>query len=389
MRRLTSLGLILIIELFIFIQPVFSSSLVINEFLSHPSSGNDWIEIYNPTSNNIDLSSWTLVDSTSTMKTLSGTITSNGFTSFDVSNRLNNTGDNIYLKDSSGSTIDSYSYSTDPGTDKSIGRSPDGGNWTTLTSLSKGSSNGNGQSTAPTSTPTITNSPTPSQQTNSLSITNTPASVNSDQSFTVSVSLTDDSNKNFYLKGAFKKNDSSNYFGFTKVNGSWVKNGSSYTNQLSITTDSSGNWSGGLEVESDSEDSGFTGSGDYIFKVAKYNSAGSGPSWSNESTVHINETKTTNNDAVAQGSSKNPTTSIKITNTTEKPINKTNYNLSSSILGQSTASTSQATPLLEPIVEIKSEKHLSALPIIGGIFVLVGTSSLVYLILRNRVKSST
>ncbi len=76
------------------------------------------------------------------MKTLSGNITPNGFTSFEVSNRLNNGGDSVYLKDATGTVIDNYAYTSDPGIDFSFGRQPDGGSWITLTSSSQGSSNG-------------------------------------------------------------------------------------------------------------------------------------------------------------------------------------------------------------------------------------------------------
>jgi len=142
---------------------VLADSLQLNELMPHPSSGNDWVEIYNPTSSAVDLTNWTLVDSTSTMKTLSGNITPNGFTSFEVSNRLNNGGDSIYLKDATGAVIDNYTYTSDPGIDFSFGRQPDGGSWITLTSSSQGTSNG-GSSPAtptPTSLPTSTASPTP------------------------------------------------------------------------------------------------------------------------------------------------------------------------------------------------------------------------------------
>jgi len=93
---------------------------------------------------------------------ISGTINSNGFANFDVSNRLNNGGDSVYLKDSTGTTLDSYTYSSDPGIDYSLGRQPDGGSWITLSNSSQGASNG-GSSPAPTTTPTPlpTSTPTP------------------------------------------------------------------------------------------------------------------------------------------------------------------------------------------------------------------------------------
>lgn len=157
--KLTRL-LIILLALRISTQPAAASSIVLNEIMPHPSPGNDWVELYNPTADSIDLTRWTLTDSTSTMKTLSGSITANGFITFDLSNRLNNSGDSIYLKDSTGNEIDNYSYNSDPGLNQSIGRSPDGNNWTILTSSSKGSTNGEPAPT-PTSTPTPTPTPIP------------------------------------------------------------------------------------------------------------------------------------------------------------------------------------------------------------------------------------
>lgn len=168
------------------LKPASANSIVLNELTPHPSPGSDWIEVYNPTTNTVDLTNWILVDNTSTVKTLSGSITANGFVTFDVTNRLNNAGDSIYLKDSSGTTIDNYSYNSDPGINKSFGRSPDGGSWALLISSSKGSTNGEASPTpAPTPTPTpspssnLTPSPTSlpiSSSSNTKSKTSTSAS---------------------------------------------------------------------------------------------------------------------------------------------------------------------------------------------------------------------
>lgn len=105
----------------------------------------------------------------------------------------------------------------------------------------------------------------------------------------VNISLPKSPNTKFYLKGSFKKLDSSNYLGLTKVDGEWIKNSLSSTKQFPITTDSSGSWSGFLDIKVDIDDSGFTGSGDYTFKVARYSQSGSGPIWSNDSVINITE----------------------------------------------------------------------------------------------------
>lgn len=158
--KVTSIFVISLL-LFLSYQPVYADSVVLNELMPHPSSGSDWIEIYNPTVNSIDLSNWTLVDRTSVMKTLSGVIEARGLMTFDVTNRLNNSGDSIYLKDFNGNEVDNYSYYLDPGINKSFGRTPDGGTWTMLISSSKGSNNGEESIPTPTPTPKPTVKPSP------------------------------------------------------------------------------------------------------------------------------------------------------------------------------------------------------------------------------------
>jgi hypothetical protein len=92
----------------------------------------------------------------------------------------------------------------------------------------------------------------------------------------------------YYLKGAFFKTGSTNYFGKTLVSGNWVKNSQSSLSQFPIKTDNLGSWSGSISFMPDMEDSGYTGSGQYFFKVARYNSSGSDLAWSNQNTVNIN-----------------------------------------------------------------------------------------------------
>lgn len=367
---------------------------VLNEIMPHPSSGSDWIEIYNPTANSLNLSGWTLSDSTSTIKTLTDSIPASGFSSVDVSNRLNNSGDRIYLKNPAGETIDSYSYSGDPGVDRSFGRSPDGGSWAILSSSSKDGSNGNSivqPSTQPTSTPDPTpspNNPAPTSSTkSSFTVSNIPSQIDVSQSFSVTVDLTlpNSPNSTFYLKGAFKKADSSNYFGLTKVGSSWIKNGASYSNQFQITTNSAGHWSGSLEVQADSADSGFKGSGDYTFKVGRYSASGSGPTWSNEVTIKVTgqqggEEKTQaspHSTSSPKASSAVKGTSIKTV--VQNPSSSTYYHP----VGSSSASAS-IEPSPTPEVEIKGEKKANIFPIIGGILILVGLIFIIFIYLKNR-----
>jgi hypothetical protein len=86
---------------------------VINEFVSDPAEGEEWIEIYNKKDFEIDLAGWTLEDGVVTIATLSGTIAINGFQVVELSSsKLNNSGDIIKLKKSDGTIIDKVTYGT-------------------------------------------------------------------------------------------------------------------------------------------------------------------------------------------------------------------------------------------------------------------------------------
>lgn len=231
-----------------------------------------------------------------------------------------------------------------------------------------------------TPTPTLNASPTPSSATSSFTISNIPSQINSDQSFTVSVNLSIPNNPNtaFYLKGAFKKSDSSNYFGQTLVSGNWVKNGSTYSNQYPVTTDTSGNWSGNLEIKPDSEDAGFTDTGDYIFKVGRYTSTGSGPTWSNESNIKIVSTISDQGTTLTN----NPSS---ITNPPSSPQSVKNVK-SRAVTSYRTASVAAATisTSSSPSAQIKGTRVQSILPWVGAIFIFCGISSLIFIYLRIR-----
>lgn len=247
----------------------------------------------------------------------------------------------------------------------------------------------------PYSAPTTSDSnptPTPSSK-SSFIISDIPPTIDSDKSFTVSVELNLPNSPStiFYLKGAFKKADSSNYFGFTKFGSSWVKNGSSYSSQNKITTDSAGAWSGILEVKPDDTDSGFSGSGDYIFKVGRYSLSGSGPTWSNEETININEISYSEDSTETQGS--------KISDVLSDSVIPTSFKNSSKILSPRSkipavagvsieatpSSTSSATEHKEEIAE---NKNFNFIPIIGGVMILLGLGSLIYIYLKQKLQSS-
>lgn len=252
-------------------------------------------------------------------------------------------------------------------------------------------------------------SPTPTPSSSSLSdssfssnsqtslfiISGIPSNINSDQPFNVStnLSLPNNPTTDFYLKGAFRHPDKpSNYFGFTKVNSDWVKNSSTYTNQYKITTNSSGNWSGNIEVKPDADDSGFIGTGDYIFKVGRYKDVeNSSVIWSNEVTIKIISVETSD-----QGGSSSETTSKKSasqTNPTSLPqvskinpanslisksSNKLDYRIAS-VAGA--AASSSATPSAS--IESKNERK-NFIPWIGVALIICGFISLGYIYLRSR-----
>lgn len=248
-----------------------------------------------------------------------------------------------------------------------------------------------------TSTPTPTSAPTSSAQTTpnsltSFTISNSPSQINSDQSFSVQVnlSLPSNPNTNFYLKGAFKKSDGSNYFGLTRVSNNWVKNGASYSSQYPINTDPAGNWSGSMKVQPDADDSGFTGGGDYIFKVARYTSSGSGPTWSNETTMNIisssnegqplSDSQTTTSQA--SSTTKFQTTSISQANSIAKSTNppKIIYQ-TASIAGVNYFATQSATPSAK--IEVKNQKQVNPLLAIGFFLIFAGASCLGYIYLKK------
>jgi hypothetical protein len=104
-------------------------SVRINEFVSDPLDGVEWIEIVNTTEDEIDLTGWTVKDAT-TSKTALPAQSLPGHAYFVIQNpkgRLNNDGDSIFLFDATGATIDAISYDkiTAPKKGKSLARMED------------------------------------------------------------------------------------------------------------------------------------------------------------------------------------------------------------------------------------------------------------------------
>lgn len=162
------------------------NGVVINELLSHPSSGNpEWVEFYNP--DKIDISNYYIDDDESFTndagsrgkKQLVGLIAStSAYPYIELSSFLDDdkNGDYVVLFDQNGNYVDKYKYDKDPGLNVIIGRSPDGtGEFQVLAVSSQGGRNSSPQPTStltptqtpippsPTRTPTPTKSPTPTE----------------------------------------------------------------------------------------------------------------------------------------------------------------------------------------------------------------------------------
>lgn len=125
----------------------------------------------------------------------------------------------------------------------------------------------------------------------SLSVTNTPSSVDQSQEFSADVSfLCGSCTSDSFLRGVFYPSGTS-YFGFTKDNGgNWINApGGSCTQYFKIAADDikEGSWSAALQFKVDSESSYYQGPGDYLFKVGRYTSSCSSPTWSTETTITV------------------------------------------------------------------------------------------------------
>jgi len=140
--------------------PTPTPNILINELSSAGSSSqNEWIEIFNRTGSSIDVSGWKIADATSfdsipsvspipangygviitDESTVLGLIPSSAITiqlqSSDIGSGLNNTGDAVYLRNSTNFEVDSMSYGNNstifsgiptPGVGQSLIRDPNG-----------------------------------------------------------------------------------------------------------------------------------------------------------------------------------------------------------------------------------------------------------------------
>ncbi len=96
-------------------QIVSSGTILINEFVADPTTGEDeWIELYNKNDFDVNLSGWKIIDGAETATALNGIIGSNFDNRFLViekpKGKLNNTGDAIILMDYKNDIIDAVFY---------------------------------------------------------------------------------------------------------------------------------------------------------------------------------------------------------------------------------------------------------------------------------------
>ncbi|MDO8669724.1 MAG: lamin tail domain-containing protein [Candidatus Buchananbacteria bacterium] len=88
------------------------STVVINELVSDPADGEvEWIELYNNTTDSIELKGWFIIDGSGQETDLSGQISGHQFKIIaSPKGNLNNSGDLVVLKDASKAVIDQVAY---------------------------------------------------------------------------------------------------------------------------------------------------------------------------------------------------------------------------------------------------------------------------------------
>ena len=140
-----------------------------------PDASTEWVELYNSSPSAEYLKTYWIDDDTdfgsdsgsSAKKQLTSlNIGNSNYPYFDLSSAIfNNGGDFVTLFDSGGILVDQYQYTSDPGNDVSIGRSPDAsGSFSVLISSTKGNPNSNPSTPIPTPAtpnPTVAATPTP------------------------------------------------------------------------------------------------------------------------------------------------------------------------------------------------------------------------------------
>jgi hypothetical protein len=163
-----------------------SAQIIINELHPAPSTGSEWIELYNTADTAITLAGWKLEDQVTTPSTIFSFTTEilapHSYLVTEINNKLNNSGDGVTLRDQNNQTIDQTSY-TSSQTNKSWSRVPNENGSFVLSDPTQDAANSAppspqpSPSTSPTPTATPTPTPPPSPHPSPiLSPTPTPAS---------------------------------------------------------------------------------------------------------------------------------------------------------------------------------------------------------------------
>lgn len=88
-----------------------TSSLQISEIMACPSSGTEWLELYNAASESLSFQNWKVVDESGNYKVISGTVPAQSWEIFSWSGSLlNNSGDSLTLTTSSNQVLFSLEY---------------------------------------------------------------------------------------------------------------------------------------------------------------------------------------------------------------------------------------------------------------------------------------
>jgi DNA/RNA endonuclease YhcR with UshA esterase domain len=131
--------------------PVHNGIIIINEFVSNPDVGNEWVELYNAGTTTVDLTNWELHDGVGLIANVSSTlIAMSSFFVVELSSaKLNNSGDKIILLNASGTVANTIVYGDweestviAPGKGESVARILDGGAEISITTaITKGEQN--------------------------------------------------------------------------------------------------------------------------------------------------------------------------------------------------------------------------------------------------------
>ncbi len=138
-------------------------AIYLNEYMPHPLSGDEYVELYNANPFAVEVGGWQIDDGLEggAFRIPAGVgIAARGYVVFVRNFRLNNDGDIVRLMTPGGDLVDSHNYGTDPGLGVAWSRSPDGGPvWRSDLAPSPGGANPPPPTAKPT--PTLTATPRP------------------------------------------------------------------------------------------------------------------------------------------------------------------------------------------------------------------------------------